>query len=80
MVTFTNAANAVTSVQDVRGETFCVAYKLLSYAREQGIYRPSRRKPRPPVPPPEGLPEALQLPLFGGRKFAQIVADRKRRS
>jgi predicted metal-dependent hydrolase len=53
--------------------------QMLAYAREQGIYRPARRKPPPPDPPPEGLPEALQLSLFGGQKFAQMVADRKRR-
>ncbi len=53
--------------------------RMLAFARAQGIYRPSRRKPPPPEPPPEGPPEALQLPLFGGREVVRAITDRKNR-
>lgn len=52
--------------------------RMLAYARRQRIYCPSPRKPRPGQQPPEGLPDALQLPLFGRREFVQAVARRKK--
>ena len=62
-------------------ERFEALYEqMLAFAREQGIYRPSRRKPPAPGPPPQGPPEALQLPLFGKREVVRTLAGRKRRS
>jgi predicted metal-dependent hydrolase len=53
--------------------------RMLGYAREQGIYRPSRRNSRQQEPPPQGLPDAIQLPLFGGREIVRVIAGRKSR-